>query len=114
MIEDAKEIASPAIANQTSKVSDNETHTLSEGAIAVAFEKLFAGGRGVLKFTNSGLRYVKLDTHGTLLIEQNPAKKSEWAQLAKQGKRIAWVMRDGQYLVRVVEGEVTMLDAEIS
>jgi hypothetical protein len=63
----------------------------------------------VQKFARSGLRYVKL-AGGALIIEQNPKKKSEWAELAQQGRRVAWVMRDGEYLARVVDGEVVMLD----
>ena len=82
---------------------------LTPGRILVAFEKLFGGGRGVQKFARSGLRHVKL-TGGALLIEQNPKKKSEWAELARQGHRVAWVMRDGEYLARVVDGEVVSLD----
>jgi hypothetical protein len=79
------------------------------GVILVAFEKLFGGGRGVKKFTRSGVRYVNL-SGGALLIEQNPKKRSEWAQLSAGGHRVAWVMRDGEYLARVVDGEVVMLD----
>jgi hypothetical protein len=82
---------------------------LTPGRILVAFEKLFGGGRGVQKFARSGLRYVKL-AGGAVLVEQNPKKKSEWAQLAAQGRHVAWVMRDGEYLARVVDGEVVMLD----
>ncbi|HEV2881528.1 MAG TPA: hypothetical protein VGX24_09655 [Pyrinomonadaceae bacterium] len=82
---------------------------LTPGRILVAFEKLFGGGRGVQKFARSGLRYVKL-AGGAVLVEQNPKKKSEWAQLAAQGRQVAWVMRDGEYLARVVDGEVVMLD----
>jgi hypothetical protein len=81
---------------------------LSAGTILVAFEKLFGGGRGVAKFSRSGLRYVNL-TGGAILVEQNPKKSSEWAELANQGHRIAWVMREGQYLARVVDGEVVKL-----
>lgn len=79
------------------------------GQITVAFEKLFGGGRGVSKFARSNLRYVKLGSD-TILIEQNPTKKSDWARLAKEGRRVAWLMREGEYLARVVDGEVTMLD----
>lgn len=78
------------------------------GVILVAFEKLFGGGRGVRRFQRSGLRHVEL-TNGATLIEQNPKKTSEWAELARQGRRVAWVMRDGEYLARVVDGEVTFL-----
>jgi hypothetical protein len=87
----------------------SETDELNAGVIQVAFEKLFGGGRGVAKFARSGLRYVKL-AGGAVLIEQNPKKRSQWAQLSQSGHRIAWVMRDGEYLARVVDGEVAMLD----
>ena len=98
MTEKRKETTSPA--------ADDE---LSAGRILVAFEKLFGGGRGVSKFARSGLRYVKLES-GAILVEQNPKKKSEWAELAKEGHLVAWVMRDGEYLARVVDGEVVMLE----
>ena len=78
------------------------------GVVLVAFEKLFGGGRGVRRFRQSGLRHVELP-HDCVLIEQNPRKSSEWAELARTGRRVAWVMRDGRYLARVVEGEVTFL-----
>ena len=81
---------------------------LNAGRILVAFEKLFGGGRGVKKFSRSGLRYVNL-TEGAILVEQNPQKRSEWAKLADEGHHVAWVMRDGEYLARVVDGEVVML-----
>ncbi len=82
---------------------------LTAGVILVAFEKLFGGGRGVSKYARSGLRYVKLQG-GAVLVEQNPKKRSEWAQLASKGHRVAWVLHDGEYLARVVDSEVTMLD----
>lgn len=78
------------------------------GVILVAFEKLFAGGRGVRRFRSSGLRHVELPSDA-VLVEQNPKKSSEWAELARSGRRVAWVMRDGRYLARVVDGEVTFL-----
>lgn len=88
---------------------DDAQDELTAGRILVAYEKLFGGGRGVQKFARSGLRYVRL-AGGAVLVEQNPKKKSEWAELASQGRRIAWVMREGEYLARVVDGEVSMLD----
>jgi hypothetical protein len=78
------------------------------GVILVAFEKLFSGGRGVRRFRQSGLRHVELPSD-CVLIEQNPKKSSEWAELARSGRRVAWVMRDGRFLARVVDGEVTFL-----
>jgi hypothetical protein len=92
-------------------MSESEQHDEdlpAPGVILVAFEKLFAGGRGVRRFPRSGLRHVELP-HGATLIEQNPKKSSEWAELARAGRRVAWVMRDGEYLARVVDGEVTFL-----
>ncbi|MBC7909620.1 MAG: hypothetical protein H7Y30_03915 [Pyrinomonadaceae bacterium] len=89
--------------------SEAEENELSAGVVQVAFEKLFGGGRGVQKFARSGLRYVKL-AGGATLVEQNPKKKSEWAELAAMGKRVAWVLRDGEYLARVIDGEVVWLD----
>jgi hypothetical protein len=85
------------------------TDELTPGRILVAFEKLFGGGRGVQRYARSGLRYVRL-AGGAVLVEQNPKKKSEWAELARQGRRVAWVMREGEYLARIVDGEVVMLD----
>jgi len=84
------------------------TDELTPGRILVAYEKLFGGGRGVRKFARSGLRYVELPDDA-LLIEQNPKKVSEWGHLAQRGHRIAWVMRNGAYLARVVDGYVMML-----
>jgi len=92
---------------ETEKSADEES--LSAGVILVAFEKLFGGGRGVRRFQRSGLRYVELP-EGAVLIEQNPHKQSKWADLAKSGHKIAWAMRDGEYLARVVDGEVVMLN----
>ena len=82
---------------------------LSAGVIQVAFEKLFGGGRGVEKFSSSGVRYVKLEG-GAILVEQNPKKKSKWAQLANSGHKVAWVIRERKYLARVIDGEVLMLN----
>lgn len=82
---------------------------LNAGVILVAFEKLFGGGRGVKKFARSGLRYVPL-RETAVLVEQNPKKESEWGEMAREGRRIAWVLRDGKYLARVVDGEVVMLE----
>ena len=95
--------------NPRQRQTGTAARELTPGHILVAYEKLFGGGRGVEKFPRSGLRYVRL-SGGALLIEQNPKKKSEWGELARADRRVAWVMRDGAYLARVVDGEVVMLD----
>ena len=87
----------------------DESEAPRAGVILVAFEKLFGGGRGVSRYRRSGLRYVKLEG-GAVVVEQNPQKRSEWAELARGGHRVAWVLRDGEYLARIVDGEVVMLD----
>lgn len=90
-------------------IGKNEEEDLNAKRILVHAEKLFGGGRGVKRFARSQLRYVELE-NDAVLVEQNPNKKSEWAELARKGRRVAWVMRDGEYLARVVDGEVTKLD----
>ena len=95
-------------AHDDARVESHEADAPAPGVILVAFEKLFGGGRGVRRFQRSGLRYVELP-EGATLIEQNPKKTSEWAEVARRGRRVAWGMRDGEYLARVVDGEVTFL-----
>lgn len=95
------------MSDETDPPRDAELPT--SGVILVAYEKLFGGGRGVRRFARSGLRHVEL-AGGAVLVEQNPKKPSEWADLARRGHRVAWLMRDGEYLARVVDGEVIMLD----
>ena len=92
----------------TGETPDDRGGALRPSVILVAFEKLFGGGRGVRRTSRARLRYVDLED-GVVLIEQNPRTKSEWAQLAKAGRRVAWAMRDGEYLARVVDGEVIIL-----
>ena len=96
------------MSRQLEEKASSEEEELNAGRILVAFEKLFGGGRGVKKFARSGVRYVNLPG-GAILVEQNPKKPSKWTELADKGHRIAWVMRDGEYLARVVDGEVVML-----
>jgi hypothetical protein len=87
-----------------------EPSTPTEESIRAAFEKLFKpGGSGVRRFKPSGVRYVNL-SGGAMLVEQNPNKRSQWAMLARGGHRIAWVMRDGEYLARVVDGAAQRLE----
>ena len=90
-----------------------EEPALNTKQILIAFEKLFGGGRGVERLRPSGLRYVKLPD-GAMLIEQNLRKRTSWAKLARNGQRIAWVMRDGEYLAQVVNGQLVLLDKENS
>jgi hypothetical protein len=86
-----------------------EPSTPTEESIRASFEKLFKPGEpSVRRFKPSRVRYVNL-SGGAILVEQNLNKWSQWAMLARQGHRIAWVMRDAEYMARVVDGEVQML-----
>ena len=81
----------------------------SAEAILAAYEKLFGNDKDSVKqYKKSGVRYVDLP-QDTVLLEQNPQKDSHWAKLAREGHQIAWLMRDGEYLARVVDGNVELL-----
>ena len=43
-------------------------------------------------------------------LEQNPATKSYWAQMARSGKRVMQFLQDGQYVANVVDGKMTLYD----
>ncbi|HYE65329.1 MAG TPA: hypothetical protein VD966_07095 [Pyrinomonadaceae bacterium] len=94
----------------TKRQEKTEEKELSAETILAGFEKLFdPESRGVRRFEHSGVRYVKLKA-GAVLVEQNPKKNSRWAEMARSGHRIAWAMRDGEYLARVIDGQVEMLN----
>lgn len=56
-----------------------------------------------------GLRQFRVGN--LLFIEQNPRKKSEWAEKARKGAKILWVIdtRKNRYLYRIVDGKLTKL-----
>ena len=96
------------MSTETQKKS-GEAKELTPELILKAFAKLFGEDeRGVRRFVHSGLRYVKLPGDA-VLVEQNPKKQSEWAELANSGHKVAWAMQNGAYLARVLDGEVEML-----
>jgi hypothetical protein len=39
-------------------------------------------------------------------LEQNPATRSRWTQLAREGKKVMQLLRNGRYVAVVVDGEV--------
>lgn len=88
--------------------SESEHEKLTEESILEAFEKLFSGGKGVRRYSHSGLRYARLPGDA-VLVEQNPRKESEWAGLARKGHKVAWAIRGDEYLARVIDGKVEML-----
>jgi hypothetical protein len=103
------EITTPMPRKAKGNSYSSQPSTPTEEAILAAFEKLFNPGEpGVRRFQPSGVRYVNLPG-GAILVEQNPNKRSQWAMLARGGHRVAWVIRDSEYLARVVDGEVQVL-----
>ena len=81
----------------------------SAAEILAAYDRLFSTDKhDVHRFKTSGVHYVDLPHH-LILVEQNPQKESHWAEQARAGHTIAWVMRDGEYLARVVDRTVEFL-----
>src|SRR6476469_6577561 len=62
----------------------------------------------VKKTSRSKLREVDFECEGEKLrgLEQNPHTRSNWAKLAREGKKVMQFLRDGQYVANVVEGKV--------
>jgi hypothetical protein len=41
-------------------------------------------------------------------LEQNPETKSQWAQMARSGKKVMQFLSEGRYVANVVDGKVTL------
>jgi hypothetical protein len=41
-------------------------------------------------------------------LEQNPETKSEWAQMARAGKKVMQFLSEGRYVANVVDGQATL------
>jgi hypothetical protein len=41
-------------------------------------------------------------------LEQNPATKSRWAQIARSGKKVMQFLEAGSYIVNVADGKATL------
>jgi hypothetical protein len=56
------------------------------------------------------LRQVDFTFEGNKIrgLEQNPATKSRWAQMARAGKKVMQFLNEGRYVANVVDGKVTM------
>jgi hypothetical protein len=62
----------------------------------------------VKKTSRSKLREVEFECDGEKLrgLEQNPDTRSNWAKLAREGKKVMQFLRDGKYVANVVDGKV--------
>ena len=41
-------------------------------------------------------------------LEQNPETKSQWAQMARSGKKVMQFLSEGRYVANVVDGKVNL------
>ena len=65
----------------------------------------------VQKTNRSKLREVDFECDGEELrgLEQNPSTHSNWAKLAREGKKVMQFLRDGKYVANVVDGKGAFL-----
>lgn len=70
--------------------------------------KLGAQSFRVQKTSRSKLREVDFEWEGEKLrgLEQNPDTRSNWAKLAREGKKVMQFLRVGKYVANVVDGKV--------
>jgi hypothetical protein len=56
------------------------------------------------------LRQVDFEINGETLrgLEQNPAAKSRWAELAQSGQKVMRFLSGGRYIANVADGNLTM------
>jgi hypothetical protein len=66
----------------------------------------------VQKTSRSKLREVDFECDGEKLrgLEQNPDTRSNWAKLARDGKKVMQFLRDGKYMANVVDGKCAFTD----
>jgi hypothetical protein len=59
------------------------------------------------------LRQVDFEFEGQEMrgIEQNPATKSRWAEMARAGKKVMQFTSDGRFFANVADGKVTLYRA---
>jgi hypothetical protein len=62
----------------------------------------------VKQTSQSRLREVDFECEGQKLrgLEQNPDTSSNWAKLARQGKKVMQFLSAGRYIANVVDGKV--------
>jgi len=52
-----------------------------------------------------------LDTGGLRFLTQNPTTPSKWAQMARKGQKIVWVIHQStnRWVARIINGKLTLL-----
>ncbi len=64
----------------------------------------------VRRSSRRGLRQVDFAFEGNEIcgLEQNPRTNSQWAQLARSGKKVMQFLSEGRYVANVADGKVTL------
>ena len=77
---------------------------------------VLGGKRYSVRITpRKGLRQVDFIFDGNEIrgLEQNPATKSRWAQLARAGKKVMQFLSEGRYVANVVDGKVNFYGGRV-
>ena len=53
-------------------------------------------------------KFPNLTSENFLYLAQNPAKNSQWAAMARAGRKVLWVIRrhDNKYVLRIIDGVI--------
>lgn len=87
------------------------SESLREAALSI-YDAIFGGQDSVEidgetypveKTSKNNLLSVRIDS--LFFVEQNPSKSSKWAEMAREGHQIMWVMKGRSYLARVMDGK---------
>lgn len=83
---------------------------LKETAIKI-YDKIFSGEKKVEidgknypieNYSKSGVKHVDIAKYR--FIEQNPEKDSHWAEKARKGDKIMWILKDWDYVGQIHDG----------
>ncbi|PYV51378.1 MAG: hypothetical protein DMG92_04640 [Acidobacteria bacterium] len=68
----------------------------------------------VQRTSRSKLREVDFECEGQKLrgLEQNPNTRSNWAKLARDGRKVMQFLSEGKYIANVVDGKVRFYESE--
>lgn len=74
------------------------------------FVHLGSESHPVGRTSKRGLRQVEFvfEGHEMRGLEQNPLTKSQWALMARSGKKVMQFLQNGRYVANVVDGKVTI------
>ena len=61
----------------------------------------------IKRFSRSGVNYI--DYKDLRFIEQNKNKQSQWGKKAREGHKITWIIKNGVYIARIIDGEYKLL-----